>query len=87
MFSVNMPICKIRQHGSWSTDCVWKFIKQVLYSGENIACTFANVCIMLSVLFLGLRVSSCIYIYIYIYIIQFYYSCKLELSLRLVMAV
>ena len=39
----HVPIHQIQHHGSWTSDCVWRYIKQDQKLGEDIANTFATV--------------------------------------------
>ena len=43
VYNSHVPIQQIQEHGSWTSDCVWKYIKQDQSLGENIALALANV--------------------------------------------
>ena len=38
----HVPIQDIKRHGTWSSDCVWKYIYSDHSSGENLASTLAD---------------------------------------------
>ena len=42
-YNSHVPIHQIQHHGSWTSDCVWRYIKQDQKLGEDIANTFATV--------------------------------------------
>ena len=42
-FNAHIPIHRIRQHGSWTSDCVWLYINQDQAQGEAIASSLAQV--------------------------------------------
>ena len=41
-FNSHVPIHKIKQHGSWTSECVWRYINQDIKQGEAIASTLAS---------------------------------------------
>ena len=42
-YNSHVPIQQIQTHGSWASECVWRYIQQDQKMGENIANTFARV--------------------------------------------
>ena len=42
-FNSHVPIQKIKHHGSWTSDCVWRYIQQDATYSQDIATTFAKV--------------------------------------------
>ena len=42
-FNSHVPIQKIKHHGSWTSDCVWRYIQQDPQYSQDIASVFANV--------------------------------------------
>ena len=42
-FNAHVPIHRIKQHGSWMSDCVWRYINQDHVQGEAIASSLAQV--------------------------------------------
>ena len=42
-YNSGIPIQKIKHHGSWTSECVWRYIQQDQTMGEQVASAFANV--------------------------------------------
>ena len=42
-FNSHVPIQKIKHHGSWTSDCVWRYIQQDPQYSQDIASVFASV--------------------------------------------
>ena len=41
-YKSQVPVQHIKDHGSWTSDCVWSYIQKDHTAGENIASTFAK---------------------------------------------
>ena len=41
-YNSQVPVHQIKDHGSWSSDCVWSYINKHHTNGEHIASTFAK---------------------------------------------
>ena len=41
-YNSQVPVPYIKDHGSWTSDCVWDYIQKDHTNGENIASTFAK---------------------------------------------
>ena len=44
-YNSDIPIQKIKHHGSWTSEGVWRYIQQDQTMGEQVASAFANVLI------------------------------------------
>ena len=42
-YNSDIPIQKIKHHGSWTSECVWRYIHQDQTIGEHVASPFAVV--------------------------------------------
>ena len=42
-YNAHVPIQKIKHHGSWTSDCVWRYIQQDSNYSQDIAASFASV--------------------------------------------
>ena len=42
-YNSDIPVQKIKHHGSWTSECVWRYIQQDQTMGEHVASTFAMV--------------------------------------------
>ena len=42
-YNSHIPIQKIKHHGSWTSDCVWKYIQADQNFSQDIASSFAKV--------------------------------------------
>ena len=41
-FNNNVPLQQIKQHGTWTSDCVWRYITDSTAGGSQVASTFAS---------------------------------------------
>ena len=42
-YNSDIPVQKIKHHGSWTSECVWRYIQQDQTMGEHVASAFATV--------------------------------------------
>ena len=41
-FNHNVPLQQIQKHGTWTSDCVWRYISDTANAASQVALTFAN---------------------------------------------
>ena len=41
-FNHNVPLQDIQRHGTWTSDCVWRYVTDSVNCGSNVAATFAT---------------------------------------------
>ena len=41
-FSHNVPLQEIQWHGTWTSDCVWRYVTDSTDCGSKVATTFAS---------------------------------------------
>ena len=41
-FNHNVPLQDIQRHGTWTSDCVWRYVTDSVDCGSNVAATFAT---------------------------------------------
>ena len=43
-FNNNVPLQHIQRHGTWTSDCVWRYVTDSSDAGAQVADTFASLC-------------------------------------------
>ena len=41
-FNHNVPLQDIQRHGTWTSDCLWRYVTDSLDAGNQVARTFAS---------------------------------------------
>ena len=41
-FNHNVPLQDIQRHGTWTSDCVWRYVTDSIDAGTQVAATFAS---------------------------------------------
>ena len=41
-FNHNVPLQDIQRHGTWTSDCVWRYVTDSVDAGKQVANTFAT---------------------------------------------